>query len=742
MKTKHIRKMLLVAVCMFVTMTAGAQTLSFSNAKFNFGDDPSWKNTNFDDSSWKSISVVTSWDTQGINREYAYGWYRIHFKLSKSMVANSDLKDVLKFEMGRIDDADEAYVNGKLIGSTGSLENSKEGYVSQWNVKRVYSVLTKDPSLRWDGDNVLAIRVYNQHGDGGMFDTPVKISVPHAIDGIQMSVTDNDNKNILVNVKNTFPITQSGTLTTKLIDSETGKVISTQSKKMTLKKNATASLAVPNTGYDFKQLEYTFAGKKSGDKKTATYTPKYILTPPAPETPRLNNAAVLGVRPGSPVIYRIPCTGVRPMTLSVKNLPEGLSFDAANGVISGNLTNRGDYVLTFVAENAKGKAEKQFIIRVGDVIALTPAMGWNSWNCWGTSVSQDKVMASAKGLLQSGLADYGFCYMNIDDAWEAPQRNADGTIATNSKFPDMKALGNWLHERGLKFGIYSSPGTTTCGGYVASLNHEEQDAKTWNSWGIDYLKYDWCSYGDVHAKEADRNTVASYVRPYLKMEQCLREQPRDINYSLCQYGMADVWKWGHAVDANSWRTTGDINDSWHSLSSIGFGTQALTSKYAGPGHWNDPDMLVVGKVGWGPSLHPSKLTADEQYTHISLWTLQASILLIGCPLDDIDPFTLSLLQNNEVIAVDQDELGVAATQDVVDDNIQIWRRPLADGSYAIGIFNLGNDNQRVDFSKYFAKLGITSLKSVRDLWRQKDLSTSDTTYFIPTHGVKYIKINY
>jgi hypothetical protein len=742
MKSKLFKRMLLATVCLFVMTVAEAQTLSISNAKFKFGDDPSWKTAAFDDSSWKQISVVYRWDSQGFNREKTYGWYRIHFNLPKSLLKSSDMKKIVKFYMGKIDDADETYLNGKLIGSTGSMPDSKKGYVSMWDAERVYSVLAADPSLRWDGDNVLAVKVRNEGGEGGMYGSPVVISVPKSIDGISLSVIDNDGKNVAVTVKNTFPVVQKGVLTAKLSNGEDGKVISTSSKKISLKKNASASLVVPNTGSDLKVLEYTFTQTKSGDKKTGQYIPKYILTPPAPETPRLNNAAIFGVRPGSPVIYRIPCTGVRPMTFSVNNLPDGLKFDAERGVISGKLTKRGDYVLTLVAENSKGKAEKNFVIRVGDVIALTPAMGWNSWNCWGLSVSQEKVMASANGLIASGLADYGFNYINIDDAWEAEQRNADGTIASNSKFPDMKALGDWLHERGLKFGIYSSPGDRTCGGYLGSLDHEEQDAQTWNGWGVDYLKYDWCAYGNVHSKEIDQNTVASYVRPYLKMEKYLRAQPRDINYSLCQYGMGDVWKWGHAVDANSWRTTGDINDSWNSLYSIGFGTQVVTSRYAGPGHWNDPDMLVVGKVGWGPNLHPSKLTPDEQYTHISLWTLQASILLIGCPLDDIDAFTLSLLQNNEVIAVDQDEFGVAAAQDYADENIRIWRRPLADGSYAVGIFNVGTDNMNVDFSKYFGKLGIGSLKSARDLWRQKDISTSDTTYFIPSHGVKYLKITY
>ena len=222
----------------------------------------------------------------------------------------------------------------------------------------------------------------------------------------------------------------------------------------------------------------------------------------------------------------------------------------------------------------------------------------------------------------------------------------------------------------------------------------------------------------------------------------LRQQPRDIFYSLCQYGMADVWKWGEAVDANSWRTTGDITDTWESLYHIGFELQPDLYPYAKPGHWNDPDMLIVGKVGWSNNLRDSRLTPDEQYTHISLWTLLASNMLIGCDIAQMDDFTVSLLCNHEVNAVNQDILGKQAQRVVLDGDIQIWMRPLSDGSHAVGIFNVGTTDEKVDFRKYFGEMGIKGLQSVRDLWRQKDLSTSDVNYFIPTHGVKYLKVKF
>ena len=423
------------------------------------------------------------------------------------------------------------------------------------------------------------------------------------------------------------------------------------------------------------------------------------------------------------------------MKFTCADLPAGLNLKEADGVLSGKIDRPGDYTFTVVAENAKGKASQKFTLKVGArMIALTPPMGWNSWNCWALSVSQEKVMSSAQALLDKGLADYGYCYMNIDDGWEAEKRNPDGTIAVNNKFPSMKALGDWLHERGLKFGIYSSPGDYTCGGYLGSIDHELQDAESYNSWGIDYLKYDWCGYGREHAKEKDKG-VASYVRPYLLMQKFLREQPRDIFYSLCQYGMANVWEWGRFVDANSWRTTGDITDTWRSMYDIGFRRQAGLAEYAAPGHWNDPDMLIVGKVGWSSNLRDSRLTPDEQYTHITLWTLLASNMLIGCDIAQMDDFTIGLLCNHEVNLINQDILGKQADRVSKDGDIEVWARPLADGSQAFGIFNVGEEDKQVDIKKY-----ISPNFKFRDLWRQKDLSADELICTIPTHGCKYLKV--
>ena len=733
----------LVLTCT-VSLPSFAQDIFLENAKFQVGDDASWAGVNVDESAWRQISNTTTWTSQGVKCENGFGWYRYHVNIPKSLLEKSDLKETVDFNMGKIDDADEVYLNGKLIGKTGKFPSDAGGYQSQWSKPRLYSVKVNSGLIKWDADNVLAVRVYNAGDPGGMFQGPVCVRVPNTIDNLSISIKEGKDKQgalaCISTLNSRISSTKSGVFTVKVQDPESGKVLTEKTQKVSVNTKKSSAISLPYDNHQMVRIIATFTESKSGLSTTTQYIPKYILTPAAPAEPRFNTTPLYGVRPGSPIHFRFGVSGEKPMKITSDDLPKGLAINPDNGALSGKLDKPGSYTFTVKAKNAKGEQTQKFTIRCGSKIALTPPMGWNSWNCWGLSVTQDKVVSSAKALIEKGLADYGYCYMNIDDGWEAPKRNADGTIAVNEKFPSMKELGDWLHAEGLKFGIYSSPGDLTCGGYLGSIDHELQDAESYNSWGIDYLKYDWCGYGRKHATEPDRQTVASYVRPYLLMERCLRQQPRDIFYSLCQYGMAEVWKWGHAVDANSWRTTGDITDTWESLYDIGFGQQPDLYPYAQPGHWNDPDMLIVGKVGWSNNLRDSRLTPDEQYTHISLWTLLASNMLIGCDIAQMDEFTVSLLCNHEVNAVNQDILGKQAQRVVLDGTIQIWSRPLSDGSYAVGIFNVGPSDTRVDFRKYFREMGIGSLQSVRDLWRQKDLSTTDVNYFIPTHGVKYLKI--
>lgn len=474
----------------------------------------------------------------------------------------------------------------------------------------------------------------------------------------------------------------------------------------------------------------------------------YILTPPPPETPKINGPAVTGAGPGKPFLFRIPASGRKPITFSAIGLPATLRLDPVNGIIEGTAPPAGDYKVLLKASNELGETQKEFHIITGKGLALTPPMGWNCWNCWGLSVDDAQVRDAADAFIQSGLADHGWCYINIDDGWESPERNTKGEIAANQKFPDMNALSDYIHGQGLKLGIYSSPGPLTCGGYLGSYNHEGQDAGTWAHWGIDYLKYDWCSYGSI----ATDNSLPELQKPYLLMREKLDKASRDIVFSLCQYGMGNVWEWGGQVGGNLWRTTGDITDTWASMAGIGF-SQDQCSPYAGPGQWNDPDMLVVGQVGWGPSLRQSRLTPDEQYTHISLWCLLSAPLLIGCDLSRLDPFTLNLLTNDEVIAVNQDELGKQAVCVRKDSLYQAWAKPLMDGSIAVGIFNSGNNSPVNSF--YWGEitppatlilnwkdLGIDGTFKVRDLWRQQENGEFNGRYSaeVPYHGVALVKV--
>ena len=476
-----------------------------------------------------------------------------------------------------------------------------------------------------------------------------------------------------------------------------------------------------------------------------------ILTPKPSAKPRINGAKVFGVRPGSPFLFTIAASGQRPMTFAARGLPSSLRLDPDTGRITGTLRDEGEYAVTLRAKNARGSAERTLKIICGPNIGLTPAMGWNSWNCFASAVSADKVKAAADAMVQSGLINHGWAYINIDDFWQVhrdskdptlqgPKRDAEGRILPNPRFPDMKGLADYVHDRALRIGIYSSPGPWTCGGCVGSWQHEEQDAKQYGEWGFDYLKYDWCSYGDVIEGNWSTYSRDTLQKPYRVMRAALDKVPRDILFSLCQYGSGNVWEWGADVGGNSWRTTGDIVDHWSSMSRIGFG-ESGHEKFVGPGHFNDPDMLVVGKVGWGPQLHPTRLTPNEQYTHISLWCLLASPLLIGCDMTQLDEFTLSLLTNDEVLEVNQDPLGRQAARVARNGQIEVWAKDLEDGTKAVGLFNRG-ENKAVVTAKW-SDLGLTGKHQVRDLWRQKDLGTFNAEYrtSVTRHGVVLLKIS-
>ena len=493
---------------------------------------------------------------------------------------------------------------------------------------------------------------------------------------------------------------------------------------------------------------------------------KYILTPAPKETPRINGAKVFGVRPGSPFFYTIAATGKRPMQFAVKGLPQGLTLDAKTGIIKGVLAKKGTYKVTLIAKNTIGTSEREFRIVVGEKIGLTPAMGWNSWNCWGGAVDQEKVLSSAKAMVEKGLINHGWSYINIDDGWQGIRGGKHNAIMPNKKFPDMKGLSDQIHAMGLHMGIYSGPWVGTYQGRVGSyadypdgtydfiksgrvddtylynkvdsvtkkvarkdLYHHgkysfvKNDVAQWTEWNVDYLKYDWNPNDYYHVKE---------------MHDALKAQKRDIIYSLSNnapYADAVVFE----QYSELWRTTGDIRDTWKSVESLGF-SQAKWAPFVGPGHFADPDMLVLGLVGWGPKLHYTQLTVDEQYTHMSLWSLLSSPLLIGCDMAQLDDFTLSLLTNDEVIEVNQDPMGKMAMPVFEANQMVVYQKALEDGSIAVGIFNRSDKAQ--DFKLTWKMLGVRGKQTVRDLWRQQDLGTfeKDFSTKVNSHGACLIKL--
>ena len=498
----------------------------------------------------------------------------------------------------------------------------------------------------------------------------------------------------------------------------------------------------------------------------------YILTPKAPDTPRINGPKIYGARPGSPFLFRIPATGIRPMTFEAKGLPKGLKLDPQTGIITGKAKKRGTYEVALKATNALGTAERAFKIVIGDKIALTPPMGWSAWNCWGAGITQEHCMETAKAFLEKDLVNYGWTYVNIDDGWQSGKRGGKyNAILPNKTFPDMKGLADYLHANGLKLGIYSAPWVGTYCNHIGSscddpdgkywwveqgdvdeygrvdntkskrdevwyfgkYSFARQDALQWAEWGVDYLKYDW-------------NIVDSW---WLKdMRDALLATGRDIVYSISNHV--------HVIRglelqqyAETWRTGGDIRDNWKSLYNNGVsGRNEWWGSFTGPGSWPDADMLVVGKVGWGKEgkrdheLHWTKLTPDEQYTHITLWSILGSTMMIGCDMSELDDFTLSLLTNNEVIDVNQDPLGIQGIRYVGDNTYVTYIKPLEDGSLAVAMINLSDEPKKIGFRPH--SLALIGRQTIRDLWRQQDIAEVGQTERWETevapHGTVFVKV--
>ena len=358
-------------------------------------------------------------------------------------------------------------------------------------------------------------------------------------------------------------------------------------------------------------------------------------------------------------------------------------------------------------------------------LALTPPMGWNSWNWFAGKVTQDDVKQAADLIVSTGMRDAGYVYVNIDDTWEG-KRDVNGVLQTNEKFPDMKALADYVHSKGLKLGIYSSPGDQTCAHFEGSLGHEQQDADLYAKWGIDYLKYDLCGYRKAMQAAAPGDDAAAKTvqdrmmrDAYEKMHGALLKTGRPIVYSLCQYGFDSVWQWGPEVGANLWRTTGDVSANFPSIALIAE-TQVGLAKYAGPGHWNDPDMLEVGN---------GKLTLDENRTHMGMWAMLAAPLLAGNNLTTLTPEVTAVLLNKDVIAIDQDALGKSAERVYKEGPVEIWSRPLADGGHALAVINFGEDFTFLrGIDLHLKEAGIRANAPAHDVWGAKDMGSLQAGY--------------
>ena len=488
---------------------------------------------------------------------------------------------------------------------------------------------------------------------------------------------------------------------------------------------------------------------------------KYSLTPPSPKTPRINSPKVFGARPGNPFLFTVVASGESPIQFSVDNLPKGLSVDSKTGIITGKVADRGIYHTKMKAKNKYGENVKELLIKIGDTISLTPPIGWNGWNSWARDIDKEKVIASANAMVKMGLSNHGWTYINIDDAWQGYRDSKTHVLQANEKFPAFKQMIDDIHAKGLKLGVYSTPWISSYAGYaggssnfengdypdsvknnkrafryVGKYRFEKEDAKQMAEWGVDYLKYDW---------RIDLNSAE-------RMSAELKKSGRDIIYSLSNSApFALVKDWARISEA--WRTGPDIRDSWISLYISAF-TLDKWAPYNGPGHWNDPDMMILGNVTTGAKLHPTRLTADEQYSHVSLFSLLAAPLLIGCPIEQLDAFTLNLLTNDEVIEIDQDPLGKSARLVSEENDVQVWLKPLEDGSYAIGMFNI-NGYQKTPQS-YFSwgdektklyeldlhKLGLKGNYTIRNVWRQKDLGqfTGSFKTEIRHHGVVMVRV--
>jgi alpha-galactosidase len=492
--------------------------------------------------------------------------------------------------------------------------------------------------------------------------------------------------------------------------------------------------------------------------------------------PAIHGPDLTGASAGKPFLYTIPATGERPLKFTAEGLPEGLAINPDNGQITGCVKSEGQYRILLKARNRHGQAEKEFDIIIGSELALTPPMGWNSWNTWRRWVDDAKVRAAAEHMVDSGLAARGYTYINIDSCWQGERGGKHNAIEPNRKFPNMPALAEFIHNKGLKFGIYSSPWVCPWGcskeeafadwgggsligcsagerdpdypneypqiegKYVGKEKYEANDVAQWVDWDVDFLKYDW-ALGDMASLE--------------RIGRVIKNASRDIVLSLCT-GMKieniDAYKkWAHM-----WRGSEDTHDDWNNLLRTGLHSEEVNQRnwrpYIGPDNWYDLDMLALGpQFDTKESTTPCKLTLEEQITQMSYWALFPSPLMLSCNLANMDDFTLRLFGNEEILAVNQDRLGKPAVRvkeirqqslsstKLLHDN-RVHARQLSDGTLAVGFFNLSDHEDEVSIP--LSELELRGTVAVRNLWERKDLGDMEDkiTLSVPSHGSQIVKV--
>lgn len=448
--------------------------------------------------------------------------------------------------------------------------------------------------------------------------------------------------------------------------------------------------------------------------------------------PAIHGPRIIGSTPGRPFLYLIPATGQEPLVFTAQNLPKGLALNKRTGIIFGSLKNDGRTEVHLKVSGPAGTATRRLVI-VGGMhqLALTPPMGWSSWYVWGGNVSQQKMERAADLMVSDGLAAQGYQYVNIDDGWQG-KRCSNGILAPNKRFPDMKALGDYIHSKGLKFGIYSSPGPTTCGGNEGSYQHWNLDAKTWSSWGVDFLKGDLCGYLSINSG----STLRARIKSVELFTQALDGCGRDIVYTFGGWG--DIANWGAKAGLNAWRIAADDTPKWTDVKRVALAERGLEQD-SGPGHWNDADFLMVGRSWFGQN-RPTMLTGNEQVFQFTYWSLCASPLILSCNLGMMSKFTKSLVENDEVIDVDQDPLGKQAIPVALLGKTEVLARPLWDGTQAVGLLNWGNKPTKI--TVYWSELHLKGAQAVRNLWRKRNMGyfTRSFTATVGCHGAILIKV--